>query len=133
MGKKTSEEQIEMNETIEDLELKQLEQFTGTERYHKGFMGVLLTDGVAYIMQAGYGWFVTDFSVVAKSVPALKAEPFLCVKLCLNTGEKKVKARMIVTDGNDKVLYTQPYEYTDAKRELKMFYTDNVLMLDNEY
>lgn len=40
---------------------------------------------------------------------------------------------MEITDGNDNVLYRQNYDYTDAKRDLTLFYADNVLMLSGEY
>ena len=113
----------------DDLELKELEMFRGTEQYHKGFMGVKLTDGVAYVVNNGYSWLVSDFSVVAKMKPVLKAEEFLTVELKLDGKTGK----MVVTDGNEKTLYTQEYGYTSAKREFKMFYTDGVLMLAGEY
>lgn len=113
----------------DDLELKDLGHFTGTEKYTKGFMGVKLTDGVVYVMQNGYSWFVTDFSVIAKT--KLKNEEFLSIELTLHTTKKT--GIMMVTDGNGKKLYSQRYEYTDAKKEFKMFYTDGVLMLASEY
>ena len=40
---------------------------------------------------------------------------------------------MVVNEGNDKRLYTQEYDYTDAKQELTLFFTDGVLMLSGEY
>lgn len=109
-----------------DLELKQLGHFTGTQKY-VNVMGVNVTDGVEYIMENGYSWFVTDSIAVIKS--ELKDEEFLSISLKLkdNTGE------MIITDGNNKILYTQQYKYTDAKRDIKLFYCDNILMLNNEY
>jgi len=36
-----------------DLELKALNEFIGTQNYYR-YMGVLLTDGVKYIMENGY-------------------------------------------------------------------------------
>ena len=113
----------------DDLELKELDMFNGTEKYHEGFMGVKLTDGVKYIVNNGYSWFVSDFSVVANMKHKLKSESFLSVELKL---EGK-RGKMIVTDGNNKILYSQKYTYTSAKKEFKLFYTNNVLMLSGEY
>lgn len=110
----------------DDLELKGLEQFCGTEQYHR-VMGMNATDGVAYIMQNGYSWFVTDAAAVI--MMKLKGEEFLSVKLVV----KGTTAKMIITDGNEKTLYTQDYKYTDAKRDLNLYCTDGVIMLNGEY
>ena len=112
----------------DDLELKQLGQFYGSEKYHN-VLGANVTDGVHYIMQNGYSWFVTDFLISARMKPKLKKQEFLSALLVL----KDKKAEMVVTDGNNNVLYTQKYEYTDAKKELQLFFVGNVLMLENEY
>ena len=111
----------------DDLELKDLGQFYGTEQYHAGFLGVNMTDGVAYIVSNGYSWFVTDAISVIRIM--LKGKEFLSVKLTV----KDNTAKMEITDGNDNVLYRQNYDYTDAKRDLTLFYADNVLMLSGEY
>lgn len=110
-----------------DLDLCELYQFTGTESYHP-VMGVNATDGVAYIMDNGYSWFVTDALAIVKT--KLHAEEFLSIRLFQL---KNDKAEMVITEGNEKELYKHTYEWTDAKRELHLFYTGNVLMLDNEY
>ena len=106
----------------------ELSQFHGTTQYFN-VMNVNVTDGVKYLMDNGYSWLVTDFIVVAKMKRVLKNEEFLSVKLKLDGS----KGQMIVTDGNGKKLYVQNYEYTDAKEEVKMFFTNNVLMFTSEY
>lgn len=118
-----------MEKVKDDLSLKELEQFTGTEQYHKGFLGVLLTDGVYYISENGYSWFVTDAISVIKT--KLKDEPFLTVNLKVD--KETNKGIMTIDDGNGKILHKQFYSYTDASRNIKLFYTDNVLMLAGEY
>jgi len=109
-----------------DLELKQLSGFIGTTRYY-GVLGANVTDGIKYIMDNGYSWFVTDSLIVAKM--KFKHEPFLSIKLKL----KDKGAETIITDGNTKTLYKQQYLITDAKQNIDLFYCDNVLMLSNEY
>ena len=107
-----------------DLELKDLGQFYGTERYHKA-LNKLVTDGIKYIMENGYSWFVTDAIVAINTLE----DGFKVIKLKV----KDNKAEMIITDGDEKILYKQNYDYTDAKRELKLYYNQGVLMLAGEY
>jgi hypothetical protein len=124
-----------------DLELKGLNGFIGTQNYYQ-YMGVLFTDGIRYIMENGYSWFVTDAIAVIvahqKIRRHLQKDDFLTIKLKLGETVENSKiglktAQMIITDGNDNILYTQNYEWTDAKKELKLFYTGNTLMLASEW
>ena len=126
------EKERHTNETqsTDDLTLKDLDQYSGTEQYH-AVMGANVTDGVAYIMKNGYSWYVTDFLAIARSDKKLKGQEFLAVELKANVGNGKPE--MVVTDGNMNVLYTQKYSFTSAKRNPKMFYKDGVLMLAGEY
>lgn len=117
-----------MEEITPSLELPHLGQFTGSE-YYTNIMGANVTEGVMYVMACGYSWFVTDFLVVAKMHQNLKRQEFLLVKLVLDGTEGK----MVVTDGNNNVFYTQEYKYTNAKVGFQMFFTDNVLLLVGEY
>lgn len=113
----------------DDLELKALDNFIGSESYYNVF-GVKVTDGVNYIMANGYSWFVTDAILAVKFIANLKAEPHLTIELKLIEPKK---ADMVITDGNGNELYKQHYDYTTAKRELKLFLIDNVLILNSEY
>ncbi len=117
-----------MQELTQSLELLDLGQFTGSERY-TNVMGINVTEGVRYVMACGYSWFITDFIVVAKMHRSLKGQEFLSVKLVLDG----TKGKMIVTDGDNNLLYQQGYEYTDAKQELHFFKIANVLLLAKEY
>jgi len=110
-----------------DLELKALPHYHGTECYYDCW-GVRVTEGVKYIMDNGYSWFVTDALAVIKT--KLAGQPFLSVKLKLPTDHE---ADLVIEDGNYNELYRQHYDFTDARRELTLFCTDNVLMLASEY
>jgi hypothetical protein len=116
-----------------DLELKGLNGFIGTQNYYQ-YMGVLFTDGIRYIMENGYGWFVTDAIAVIvahqKIRRHLQKDDFLTIKLKLKGNSE---ADMIFEDGNYNELYRQHYDFTDAKKDLKLFYTGNVLMLNSEW
>lgn len=118
-----------------DLELKALGGFIGTQQYYRE-MGTLYTDGVKYIMENGYSWLVTDALAVIKFSRKLRAEPFLVVKLIVDL--ETSEACLTIDDGGKgepaKVLYRQKYGYTDAKRkEVNLYFVDNVLMLASEY
>jgi len=127
MRKENKEQRREGSEMEQDdLELKGLGNFYGTEGYSDVF-GFNVTDGVAYIMKNGYSWFVTDFLIVAGM--KFKDEEFMSIKLKIEDS----KAEMIVTDGNEKKLYTQKYEWTNAKKDLSLYLTNGVLMLSQEY
>ncbi len=113
-----------------DLELKELGHYRGTEQYHKiQLFSANLTDGIMYLMENGYSWFITDVLAVLEHHKSTKGQEFICAKLKLNDS----KAEMVLTDGNDNVLYTQKYEYTEAKQELTLFFTNGVLLLNSEY
>ena len=110
-----------------DLDLKSLGHFTGSMTY-TNVMGVKCTEGIVYIMKSGYSWFVTDMVVMINA--KFKDEEFLSVKLKVNDDNT---AKATIEDGNGKVFYTQEYKYTDAKKDLTLFCTNNVLMLSGEY
>jgi len=114
----------------DDLTLSKLKNFNGTTQYHKIPSFANLTDGVIYATQNGYSWFITDALSVIACDKKIKEESFLSINLKLFENQK---AKLIITDGNNKTLYTQNYKYTTAQKELQLFYTNNVLMLSGEY
>ena len=110
----------------EDLNLPELKEFYSTERYHN-VLNFNVTDGIVYIMQNGYSWFVTDMLSVL--LFKFKNETFFNIELKV----KDSKGVATIDDGNGNILYTQKYEYTAAKRDLKLFCSNKVLMLPREY
>tara|TARA_Y100000310_G_scaffold202837_1_gene203069 strand:- start:130 stop:486 length:357 start_codon:yes stop_codon:yes gene_type:complete len=114
---------------LEDLDLKELGYFNGSETFSKIslYPNVRLTEGIIYIAKNGYSWVITDCLAILKC--KLSKEEFVSIKLIV---ENK-KAQIIYTNGNEKVLYKQKYEFTDAKKNLNLFFTNNTLMLSNEY
>jgi hypothetical protein len=119
----------------EDLELKALNQFHGTLNYYR-YLGILITDGIVYIMNNGYSWLVSDTIITIhfdkRIQNYLKNENFLSIKLKVNKENKT--AKVTFEDGNNNVLVYKLYDYTDAKiDELILFYVNGVLMLAREY
>jgi hypothetical protein len=109
--------------------------FTGTEAYHQGYMGVQLTDGTYFVGVNNASWLITDICSVLKVEDKVKQEDFVAVKFKVNADNT---AEVSYQDGNENVLYTQKYKYTDfnktfQEKEVMFYYTNNVLMLSQEY
>ena len=118
------------NQSAPDLELKDLGEFHGSEHYYRLMGGINATDGVHYLMQNGYSWVVTDAAVILRMEPKVRGQEFVVVRLKLLP---EGKAKIAYEDGNNNVLFEQSYEWTNAKKELEMFFTDDVLLLPSEY
>jgi hypothetical protein len=112
-----------------DLELRDLNQYCGTEKYHN-VMGMNTTDGIQYIMKNGYSWFITDLICNIRFVKGLKEQEFLSIKLVINADKS---ATMLITDGNDNVLHKQEYGFTNGKKEFQLFYENGVLLYSGEH
>ncbi|MCX6748385.1 MAG: hypothetical protein NT076_02165 [Candidatus Pacearchaeota archaeon] len=118
-----------------ETEIQSLKDFSGTEQYYTGYLGVNLTDGSYFVGCNSASWLITDICSVLKVDPKVKGEDFVSIKFKVNLDNT---AEVIYTDGNYKVLFKQKYEFTDFKEhfkesEVSFFYTGNVLMLASEY
>ncbi len=114
------------------INLDVLEQFRGTEQWFTdNITGIKYTDGIKYIMDNGASWFASDTFVNITFLEQLEGEEFLHIKV------KKLadsEADYTIDDGNDNILYSQHIPFTDLNvPELRMYFTDNVLMLPSEY
>ena len=119
---------------MEQIQKISLKAYTGTQEYHNGYLGVLLTDGVYVVGCNNASWLITDMCSILKFDSKVKKEDFVSIKFKV----KDNTAEVIYTDGNEKTLHTQKYKYTDFSKhfeetEIQFFYTDNVLMLGSEY
>jgi hypothetical protein len=123
---------MEKEQIKDDLDLEDLSNFIGTESYHKIslYPNVNLTDGITYVMRNGYLWFITDMLAVIKTKKEIINQDFLSIKLVINDDKTAIAE---ITDGNEKVLYKQEYKWTNGKKNLNLFFTNNVLMLSQEY
>ena len=110
-----------------------LNQYSGSLNLYKGFLNVVYTDGIHALIEHNVAWLVTDVSVICKM--NLKTEVFISITLTIKEDKTAI---VTYTDGNKKILFKQEYKYTDFEnqtglKELKMFYTNNTLMLAGEY
>jgi len=111
-----------------------LAQFTGTEKYHRIYPHVVLTDGTKYLAdEAGCYWLMDLYASHLASVDP-NIESFTCLKLT----KRGLGAEIVVEDGNTHALTKQQIEYTDFPLENFIFYAVWsgefwVLMLPREY
>ena len=110
-----------------EMELMDLEQFTGTENYYKHlFSGWCYTDGVKYLAEKSQAYWLIDaiFSYRRK-------EPFQVWTLT-KEGSKAVLTMVEDTDLPEKV--RQEIPYTDFPlASIKLYLIDKVLLLPSEY
>ena len=110
----------------------ELNQFTGTENYHRSCMFVpkmVHTDGVEYFCREASAYWFLDI-VATEFFKLQEVDYFLSIKMVVADG----KATITVEDGDCKVIATKNIEFTDCPvGEYEFFLTDNVLMLTSEY
>ena len=117
--------------------LPDLGQFYGTEGYFFNplFRSINYTDGVKYVSDNGAAWLITDILAHLAHNPKCKGQQFISAKITTNAKERT--AKLVLTDGNDgpdSILDTQDYPITDLEvPEIKIFFTDGVLLLASEY
>lgn len=110
---------------------KELSQFVGTETWYKiPLADLYYTDGIKHLVdRAACWWLVTDIAAY-QMVPKVKAEEF---QTWILTVEKE-KGTLRCEDGNENVVFKRSVGYTTFPLpEIKLFLTDEVLMLPSEY
>ena len=109
--------------------LSTLPQFTGTESYSR-FGPSLLTDGVAWLINATECFWLIDIINSVQILVKVRAEYFQTFELQV----KNNKAKVIVTDGNNNILYKQSISYTDFPLDnITLWRVDGVIILKSEY
>lgn len=105
----------------------ELNQFTGTEKWHRHWMGLLYTDGVEHLAEKAKAYWLLDVIFSYK-----RKEPFQLWEIKLDG-----KGGCVVTmreDSDRKAKVTQKIPYTDFPlQELKLYLTGGVLLLPSEY
>jgi hypothetical protein len=110
-----------------------LAQFIGSENwYQHGLVrSITYTDGAKYVADHGGAyWLLDEIALAQKFRAAVKAEPFQVWTLTVNDH----RALLTCDDGNGNVVYTKPIPFTDFPlTEIKFYFTDNVILLPDEY
>ena len=107
-----------------------LDQFTGTEAYHRYLMGINLTDGVKYMADAAGAWWLID--AVCSYQPEHRGVGFQVWELNLNG---KGGAVLTMKEDKDKpALVTQRISFTTFPLpSIKLYLIGGVLLLPSEY
>ena len=118
--------------------IEQLQGFCGSATcYQIPMLRTKYTEGVKYLTeQAQCHWLVTDTAVVCKSLKNKSTFIVILFKRNPKSVQERThkEAKITYADGNGTILLEQEYEYTDFPLdELRLFYTDDMLMLPNEY
>lgn len=108
---------------------KELNQFYGSDYVYRltNLLPTRITEGVKYFIEKGNAhWAIIDIALYAKELK----QPFLVAEL----KSENEKAILVLDDGNDNVLKTRKYSYTDLESGKYKFYViDDIILLPSEY
>lgn len=103
----------------------------GTDTYYKMYPNIVITDGVKYLSDKAESYWLLDIIFSVQTIEKVRIEPFQVCELQVYENES---ALVTITDGNENTLYTQKIPYTDFPlKNIKMYYTDGVILLPSEY
>jgi hypothetical protein len=109
-----------------------LAQFTGSETWyrHPLMRKITFTSGVKFMAdKAGAHWLL-DIIVSHQLDPKVSKEPFQVWTLTVDGN----KGNITCEDGNGNEVTHQHIEFTDFPlKEIKLWFTDNVILLPSEY
>ena len=113
--------------------LADLNQFHGSDhliRYHL-HPEIRFTVGVGQmIVHYGAMWLVNEIAITQQAISRLKQEDFQVWALTVVDSSATLRC----DDGNDHILFDKAIEYTDFPEPgIKLYFTDNVIMLPSEY
>ena len=109
-----------------------LAQHYGTETWYRHPLSkILYTEGVKYLAdEAGAYWLVDEIAFAQIRKP-VRAEQF---QVWVLTVKEDATAKLHCEDGNGRTVYTTKIPFTDFPLpEIKLWFTDNVLLLPTEY
>lgn len=111
-----------------------LNQFTGTETWFRHPLNrkVVYTEGVQYVAETGGAyWLIDEIALIQPYDKTVAAEEFQVWTLKVRTDRT---ATLACEDGNGNVVFTKELEYTDFPLdEIKLYFTDNTILLPSEY
>jgi hypothetical protein len=116
-----------------DLKAEDLWQFTGTEFWYRHWFNgnITFTDGAKYVAEHGGAFWLLDEIVFAQRfIPAVRSESFQVWKLSVT----KQSGILTCDDGNGNIVHTKEIPFTDFPlEEIKLYFTDDVILLPSEY
>ena len=119
---------------VEPLKEADLRQFTGSETWYRHGLcrSILYTDGAQYLAEKGGAyWLLDEIALANCHEKFVMAESFQL--WTLNVLEDR-SATLICEDGNGEGVYVKRIEFTDFPlNQIKLFFTDNTILLPSEY
>ena len=110
-----------------------LDQFIGSTIWirHPLAQDTLFTEGVLYLAaRAGAMWLLDEIIIAQKSNPDLRLEEFQVWTLIVDGSSAVLRC----DDGNKNQLVEKLIPFTDFPEPgIKLYFTDNVIMLPSEY
>lgn len=124
-----------MSPTMSDrLHQSDLRQFIGTETWYRHALNakVVYTEGVRYVAEKGGAYWLIDAIALAQlTEKEVASEAFQVWTLRVHEDRS---ALLVCDDGNDNLVYAQTFACTDFPMDsLKLYFTDNTLLLPSEY
>jgi hypothetical protein len=110
----------------------ELGQFTGSENWyqHGLIRRITFTDGAKYLADNAGAYWLIDAIAISQMRPRVRAEEFQVWTLTV----KGSKAKLTCEDGNGNQVYLQRIGFTDFPLpEVKLWFSNNVIMLPSEY
>jgi hypothetical protein len=120
--------------TKKPLTLADLSLFTGTENWYRHGINrrVLFTDGARYVADtAGAHWLLDEIALIQPYDKRVAAQEF---QLWILRVTPDAKATLSCEDGNGNAVFTKEIPFTDFPLpEIKLYFTNNTILLPSEY
>lgn len=120
--------------TASKLTKADLQQFTCTDQWHRHGINrkVLFTDGAKYVADtAGAYWLLDEIAIIQPYDKRVAEEEFQVWKLAVRPDHT---ATLTCDDGNGRIVFTKAITFTDFPLdEIRLYFTDNVILLPSEY
>ena len=111
-----------------------LAQFTGSETWYRHGLvrEILFTDGAKYVADHGGAyWLLDEIALANKYKGAVQAEEFQVWKLSVKEDHT---ATLTCDNGNGAIVFRKAIPFTDFPLfEVRLYFTDNTILLPSEY
>lgn len=113
------------------LSREDLEQFTGTQNWHRHFTGGLYTDGAKYLADQASAYWLLDAIFSWQTETKVSEEPFQVWSLRVDDDKS---ALLTGDDGNGNEIASQSIPFTDFPlNEIRLYFTNRTVLLPSEY
>jgi hypothetical protein len=119
--------------TKSSLNLSDLDQFTGTEQWHRHplMRSVFFTDGAKYVADTAGAYWLLDEIAFAQASAKVAREEFQVWKLAVAAN---ATATLTCKDGNDHVVSRKTLSFTDFPAPgIELWFANGVIYLPSEH